>query len=150
VQATCRAGAGHIVTNYHVVQGADLATVTLANRSTWTARIVGSHADRGVAVLWIDAPRRASCGDRCSTKIVHMDEVCPTKTKAAGVLERIAQVFWAAQKARLEAANPQSRHSTGCKDCEWIAVCKKKELMDCRYRHSLHIGGLCANATNAI
>jgi S1-C subfamily serine protease len=48
---------GHIVTNYHVIQGADSASVTLADRSTYPARIVGTAPNNDLAVLWIDAPR---------------------------------------------------------------------------------------------
>src|ERR1044072_5197107 len=33
--------AGHIVTNFHVIQNADRAQVTLADRSTWMAELVG-------------------------------------------------------------------------------------------------------------
>lgn len=47
---------GYIVTNYHVIQGGDAARVTLADQSTWNARIVGSLPDADIAVLLIDAP----------------------------------------------------------------------------------------------
>ncbi len=46
---------GHIVTNYHVLQGADRAQVTLADRSTWDAEIVGIAPEKDLAVLLIDA-----------------------------------------------------------------------------------------------
>lgn len=45
---------GHIVTNYHVIQGADRATVTLADRSTWEAKLVGSAPEKDLAVLRIE------------------------------------------------------------------------------------------------
>jgi S1-C subfamily serine protease len=48
---------GRIVTNYHVIRGADAAQVTLADRSTWPARLVGVYPDGDVAVLKIDAPK---------------------------------------------------------------------------------------------
>jgi S1-C subfamily serine protease len=48
---------GHIVTNYHVIQGADRATVTLADRSSWSAKLVGSAPEKDLAVLKIEAPR---------------------------------------------------------------------------------------------
>ena len=48
---------GRIVTNYHVVQGADAAQVTLADHSTWQARLVGAYPDKDLAVLVIDVPR---------------------------------------------------------------------------------------------
>jgi S1-C subfamily serine protease len=49
--------AGHIVTNFHVIQEGTGARVTLADQSTWKATLVGAFADRDLAVLKIDAPR---------------------------------------------------------------------------------------------
>ncbi|QOV92329.1 trypsin-like peptidase domain-containing protein [Humisphaera borealis] len=48
--------AGHIVTNYHVVQRANGAKVTLSDHGTYTAKLVGVSALHDVAVLSIDAP----------------------------------------------------------------------------------------------
>src|SRR5690606_30699948 len=48
---------GHIVTNYHVIEGASGARVTLQDQSTWNAALVGAFPDRDLAVLRIDAPR---------------------------------------------------------------------------------------------
>jgi S1-C subfamily serine protease len=48
---------GHVVTNFHVIQGASGATVTLSDQSTWRAALVGAFPDRDLAVLRIDAPR---------------------------------------------------------------------------------------------
>ena len=48
--------AGHIVTNFHVIQNADRAQVTLADRSTWVAELVGVAPAKDLAVLRIDAP----------------------------------------------------------------------------------------------
>lgn len=47
---------GHIVTNYHVIQGGRRLRVTLADQSEWKARQVGIEADKDIAVLKIDAP----------------------------------------------------------------------------------------------
>jgi S1-C subfamily serine protease len=47
---------GHIVTNFHVIQGANGARVTLADQSTYSASLVGVFPDRDIAVLRIDAP----------------------------------------------------------------------------------------------
>ena len=49
--------AGHVVTNYHVIQGGDRATVTLSDQSSYPARLVGAFPDRDLAVLRIEAPR---------------------------------------------------------------------------------------------
>ena len=48
---------GRVVTNYHVIQGAASAQVTLADGSDWLARLVGGFPDKDLAVLVIDAPR---------------------------------------------------------------------------------------------
>ncbi|XP_010528253.1 PREDICTED: protease Do-like 1, chloroplastic isoform X2 [Tarenaya hassleriana] len=48
---------GHIVTNYHVIRGASDLRVTLADQSTYDAKVVGFDQDKDVAVLRIDAPK---------------------------------------------------------------------------------------------
>lgn len=48
---------GHVVTNFHVIQGANAAVVTLSDQSTWKAALVGAFPDRDLAVLRIDAPK---------------------------------------------------------------------------------------------
>ncbi|RPI41139.1 MAG: PDZ domain-containing protein [Betaproteobacteria bacterium] len=48
---------GHIVTNFHVIQGASAAHVTLSDQSTWPAALVGYFPDRDLAVLRIGAPK---------------------------------------------------------------------------------------------
>ncbi len=47
---------GHIVTNYHVVKGAQSLEVTLADQSIWPAELVGYEARKDLAVLKINAP----------------------------------------------------------------------------------------------
>ncbi len=48
--------AGHIVTNFHVIQGGSGARVTMADQTTYNAKLVGAFPDRDLAVLKIDAP----------------------------------------------------------------------------------------------
>ena len=48
---------GNVVTNFHVIQGASGARVTLSDQSTWKAALVGAFPDRDLAVLRIDAPK---------------------------------------------------------------------------------------------
>jgi S1-C subfamily serine protease len=48
---------GNVVTNFHVIQNADVAQVTLADQSSWQARVVGVAPDKDLAVLKIDAPK---------------------------------------------------------------------------------------------
>jgi S1-C subfamily serine protease len=47
--------AGHIVTNFHVVDGADQIRVSFSNRDTVIARLVGTDASTDIAVLEVDA-----------------------------------------------------------------------------------------------
>jgi S1-C subfamily serine protease len=51
--------AGHIVTNYHVVQGAKTVQVSFSNHESMTARTVGSDPATDIAVLKVSAPSRA-------------------------------------------------------------------------------------------
>ena len=48
---------GHVVTNFHVIQGAQAAKVTLADHSTFEAKLTGAEATFDLAVLKIDAPK---------------------------------------------------------------------------------------------
>ena len=49
---------GHIVTNFHVIEGGSSFLVTLSDHSTWEARVVGAAPAKDLAVLRIDAKRR--------------------------------------------------------------------------------------------
>ena len=51
--------AGHIVTNYHVVQGADEIRVSFSNRDTVEARLVGNDPSTDLAVLQVDTSASA-------------------------------------------------------------------------------------------
>ena len=57
--------AGHILTNYHVVAGAQQLEVTLSNRSKYAARVVGIDRAHDLAVIQITAPglQPATLGD---------------------------------------------------------------------------------------
>jgi S1-C subfamily serine protease len=48
---------GHVVTNFHVIQGASAARVTLADQSSYDAALVGVFPDRDLAVLRIETPK---------------------------------------------------------------------------------------------
>ena len=50
---------GHIITNYHVIQGAQKVQVSFSGRDQLAATIVGSDASTDIAVLKIDAHARA-------------------------------------------------------------------------------------------
>jgi S1-C subfamily serine protease len=51
--------AGHIVTNYHVIEGARSVRVSFSDNESVKARIVGSDPSTDVAVLQVDAHARA-------------------------------------------------------------------------------------------
>ncbi len=67
---------GHILTNYHVVRGADRILVLLADNSEYTARLLGSDPFNDIALLKIDAPRDkltvAPLGDSDSVREGHL------------------------------------------------------------------------------
>ena len=47
---------GHILTNYHVIEGAKVIEVALFNGRTFAAQLVGNDPSSDLAVLKIDAP----------------------------------------------------------------------------------------------
>jgi len=46
---------GHVVTNYHVVEGANRFAVTLADQTDWEAELVGVAPDKDLAVLKVNS-----------------------------------------------------------------------------------------------
>ena len=50
---------GHIVTNFHVVRGAETLEVTLPDKSKHEARVVGADPNNDLAVIQIDVPKGA-------------------------------------------------------------------------------------------
>lgn len=50
---------GHVVTNFHVIQGASSAQVMLHDQSVYEAKLVGTSPGNELAVLRIDAPASA-------------------------------------------------------------------------------------------
>src|SRR5919202_4012453 len=44
---------GHILTNYHVIEGADQVTVSFGGEKTYPARVVGGDADTDLAVIQV-------------------------------------------------------------------------------------------------
>lgn len=45
---------GYIVTNFHVIQNASAARITLSDQSSWEAKLVGVEPDKDIAVLKIE------------------------------------------------------------------------------------------------
>jgi len=48
---------GHIVTNYHVIRGAEVLEVTLPDKTKHKAKVVGADPNNDLAVIQIDVPR---------------------------------------------------------------------------------------------
>jgi S1-C subfamily serine protease len=47
---------GHVVTNFHVIRGAQEALVTLGDQRSFNARLIGASPEHDIAVLQIDVP----------------------------------------------------------------------------------------------
>ncbi len=47
---------GHIITNFHVIQNGSKFKVTLGDRTTWDAEVIGTEPNKDLAVLRIKAP----------------------------------------------------------------------------------------------
>lgn len=47
---------GHIVTNYHVIEGASSIIVRLQDQSNWRAHVVGTDIENDIAVIRVGAP----------------------------------------------------------------------------------------------
>jgi len=47
---------GHVLTNYHVIQGSDTLSVAFSDGSSHEARVVGSDPNKDLAVLRVDVP----------------------------------------------------------------------------------------------
>ena len=48
---------GHIITNFHVIEGGNKFKVTLSDGSTWVAEVIGVEPNKDLAVLKIDVPK---------------------------------------------------------------------------------------------
>ena len=79
---------GHILTNHHVVDGADQITVELPSRQTFSAKLVGSDAPSDLAVLKIDASNlpTLSLGD---SDRVRVGDICLALGNPLGVGETV-------------------------------------------------------------
>ncbi len=50
---------GHILTNYHVIEGAQKLSASIGGGKTYPARVIGGDPDTDLAVIKVDAPREA-------------------------------------------------------------------------------------------
>ena len=62
---------GYIVTNYHVISGANKVQVTLHNGETYPASIVGGNSDQDIAIIKVNAKglKAATLGDSSTVSV---------------------------------------------------------------------------------
>jgi S1-C subfamily serine protease len=103
--------AGHIVTNYHVIQGADQVRVGFSNRDTVKAEVVGSDPSTDLAVLLVDesasALRPLSLGD--SDKVLVGDAVVAIgnpfgldRTATSGIVSALQRLITAPNRFTID------------------------------------------------
>jgi Do/DeqQ family serine protease len=79
---------GHILTNYHVVDGAQDISVDLADRRTFKAKLVGSDSPSDLAVLKIDAANLPVLAPGDSDK-VRVGDICLAVGNPLGIGETV-------------------------------------------------------------
>jgi len=93
---------GHIVTNYHVIQGADQLMVTLTTGKTYTAQVVGTDPSDDLAVIHIDAggdlPRPLVLADSSTLRVGQSVVAIGTpfgldQTQTTGVVSALGRVI---------------------------------------------------------
>ncbi len=97
--------AGHIVTNNHVVQGADRITVTFSNGSSYDAKVVGTDPNTDLAVIQVTgAPasllKPVTVGDSTQVKVGEMvvaigDPFGLSNTMTTGIVSAIGRAIQA-------------------------------------------------------
>jgi S1-C subfamily serine protease len=103
--------AGHIVTNYHVVEGADRVTVSFSNRDTVKAEIVGTDPSTDLAVLSVETSASAltplPLGD--SDKVVVGDAVVAIgnpfgldRTATSGIVSALQRLITAPNRFTID------------------------------------------------
>jgi S1-C subfamily serine protease len=103
--------AGHVVTNYHVIQGADQVRVSFSNRDTVKAEVVGTDPSTDLAVLRVDesasALRPLPLGD--SDKVLVGDEVVAIgnpfgldRTATSGIVSALQRLITAPNRFTID------------------------------------------------
>lgn len=64
---------GHIVTNYHVIQGASEVRVTLLDQTTWPAKVLGADPEKDVAVLQLLSMSEAQAQELRPVELAEQD-----------------------------------------------------------------------------
>ncbi len=104
---------GHVVTAYHVVQGASSAQVHLSDNHTYEARNVWGYADLDIAVISIDAPKSSlhpiMIGTSHDLKVGQLtyalgDPFGLDQTMTNGIVSALNRTFHAANEQRIHGA----------------------------------------------
>ena len=103
--------AGHIVTNYHVIEGARSVDVSFSNNESMKARIIGTDPSTDIAVLQVKAPSRALTPlPRGNSDAVHVgDSVVAIgnpfgleRTVTAGIVSALQRVIQAPNRYSID------------------------------------------------
>ena len=109
---------GHIVTNFHVVEGAEIVTVSFSNDESVRAKVVGIDPTTDLAVLKVNTPPRGLTPLRLgrSTSVRVGDEVVAIgnpfgyeRSMTAGIVSAIGRVLEAPNDARDRQRDPDGR-----------------------------------------
>ena len=98
---------GYILTNNHVIDGADDITVTLANKQELKAKIIGADPKTDIAVLKIDANNLAT---------VPMAD--STKARVGDLVLAMGSPFGLGQTVTMGIISAQGRNNLGIEDYE--------------------------------
>src|SRR5689334_1229825 len=97
---------GYVLTNFHVVRGADAVTVRLADKQEFRGRIVGSDSKTDIAIIKFDAPpdvRVASLGNSDTLRVGEWES--PSATRSVST-RRSPSASSAPRVARTSASRP--------------------------------------------
>src|SRR5205823_386232 len=99
---------GYIITNYHVVQGAESIAVSFSNNDLIKARIVGVDPSTDVAVLKVNAKSRAlEPLQPGNSDLVHIGDAVVALGNPFGYTRSITAGIVSALQRRLQSPNAQ-------------------------------------------
>ncbi len=108
---------GHVVTNWHVVDGADRVIVIFANGSEYEAAVLGSDPDADLAVLKIDEPSETfkplALGDSTDLKVGQLTAAIGAPfglefTMTRGIVSALGRTIAGGRSGPVGFRNPQA------------------------------------------
>jgi len=100
---------GHILTNYHVVQGAETIEVTLGDQSRYKAKYIGADTRNDIALLQIDPKGRRGIPAICWWVSACLRSATPSVFKARSRLEWSARSDVQCKPAKAPLSTKRSR-----------------------------------------